>query len=176
MTCIVAVSDKTQVWMGADALATNGHLDKYKMSMPKVWERGEFVFGGAGSATMLQSLRATFVPDVSSYSDDYMYGHFVEQLREFTASTGQGSKLEFSNQMLIGFNGSIYKVMEDYFINKTQESYDSIGSGSPYALGSLTRTHGDPRKRITRALEAAVEHNAGCEGPFTLIHGGRKSH
>lgn len=175
MTCIVAVSDGRRVWMGGDSLATNSHLDKHVLSQPKVFVKEEFIFGVAGLARMLQQLSSKFFPWDVEHTDEYMYGPFTDQLKAFIDENDLQDQYGFLwGQLLVGFNGGIYKVQSDYLVIKSTLDYDSIGTGSAHALGSLASSRGGPKERITRALEAAVEHNAACGGPFNIISGAKK--
>jgi ATP-dependent protease HslVU (ClpYQ) peptidase subunit len=171
MTCIVAVADSKKVWMGADSAATGPGLDRWTMNAPKVWNSGPFVFGVAGNPSVMQTLKTKFIPVLSNQDPyEYIAGSFVDQLQEVLGPLGADSLL------LVGYRGRIFEIVmpQQYLVLEPKDNYASIGSGAPFALGSLRSSRGNPQKRITQALEAASTHNAGCAPPFNIINGGNK--
>lgn len=171
MTCVVAIWNGRRVFMGADSAATDSHsMDRWTLGFPKVIRKGDFLYGLAGDPTVLQGLRSSFEPTPAEYSGfDYISGPFINSLREFVENNQLNQGPYMPAQLLIGYQGVAYEIMQNYLVVKTQNNYASIGSGSSYALGSLAHSKGSPRKRIEQALKSACEHNAGCAPPFNYV-------
>ncbi len=75
-----------------------------------------------------------------------------------------------SSNFLIGTSeGRLYELLTDFQMSEI-EDYTSVGSGSPYALGSLytTRRWKNQEKRIMIALKAACVYDT-CSGPPYVI-------
>ena len=72
---------------------------------------------------------------------------------------------------LIGYEGRLFYLMEDYQIAEVRHGYNACGCGDFFALGSLYSTEGilKPKERILIALGAAQEFSAGVGKPFTIV-------
>ena len=161
--------------MGGDSAATGGwgeltiHLD------PKVFKRGDFLFGVAGSIRVSNLILFKFQapPPQTSNLDEYMKTDFIDALRECLKQGGvaaQDNNVEsMFSHILIGIAGKLYSVESDYCIVRSATEYDAIGTGGAYALGSLHATPKmAPMKRIKLALEAAEANMASVRGPFVM--------
>jgi ATP-dependent protease HslVU (ClpYQ) peptidase subunit len=172
MTCIVAVSDRKQVWMGGDSAATRG-TDRYILKQPKVWTAGRFLYGLSGNPIIAQRIKASFNPSPPTGKDpyDYMSSEFIDQFRDLMVDHDIGTLTDYPAHMLVAFAGRIFELWPNYLVMECKENYASVGSGSVYALGSLESSSGSPEKRITSALEAAASRDSAVAPPFTIIKG-----
>lgn len=177
MTCIVAIRGRDgKIYMGADSRVTYGRM-VYTGAQSKVVKRGEFLFGNAGNVVDAQVLHHTAtIPPVSEHQDplEYMINTFLPEFRRALKETGRMEKisdLEYSNaRFLVAFRGHIFDLGMDFDVFEGVGDVFSIGSGSPYALGSLESTSGLPvKQRIREALEVASKYDPGVAGPFEII-------
>lgn len=176
MTCIVALTNGQTVYMGGDSAAVdehNGFITTRKE--PKVFIRGEYIIGYAGSFRFGKVVEHSFnVPD-PIYTDinKFMNTEFVSALRE----CADDSRLDLSSddkdmgELLIGVHGKIFELNGDWHIGEDSNDFNCIGSGSSYALGSLFSTGKmkNQRARIEIALKAAENFSAYVKRPFTIL-------
>jgi ATP-dependent protease HslVU (ClpYQ) peptidase subunit len=175
LTCIVGLIDGDNVIMGGDSQLT--HPDNgYKIirKVPKVFVVGEFIIGICGSSRMEQLLRYKLkLPDVTTNIDEYMITDFVEAVRKCFTDGGFSKKddeVESGGTFMVAYRNKIYTIYDDYQLAESSLAYQALGAGDGYALGSLYSTPKMPSmKRVTLALDAAVEFNAWCSKPYTIL-------
>jgi ATP-dependent protease HslVU (ClpYQ) peptidase subunit len=174
MTCIVAVADDGNVWMGSDSAAVRG-LGLAVRRDPKIYRVGEFLFGFTSSFRMGQLLGYQFVPPehpVDCDSDRYMATAFVDALRDTLKSGGYARSEngeESAGEFLVAYRGKIYQVCSDYQVGENLEPFNAVGCGAELALGALYATKGmHPEERIIIALEASEAFSAGVSAPFLV--------
>jgi len=174
LTCIVAIKDNETVYIGGDSAGVAGY-DVQIRADEKVFLNGPFIMGFTSSFRMGQLLRYKFTPpqyhkDVDIYK--YMVVDFVDALRSCFSSSGYARKFneeESGGTFLVGFQGRIFSIEDDYQVGEVFEEYNTVGCGANVALGSLYSTVGMPaEKRIQLALEAAEHFNAGVRRPFII--------
>jgi len=180
MTCIVGLVENGVIYMGADSLASDtkgtsvlGRADE------KVFINGDFIIGFAGSFRVGQLLRYAFeAPDKPKKHDDmaYMVINFIDAVRELHKEKGslkREDEEEFhSVGLLVGYNGKLYSIEEDFDVGCPQDDYCCIGVGAQVANGAMYATRDmqmDPKKRITLALEAAARYDSVCRAPFVIL-------
>ena len=182
MTCIVAVKHKDKVVLGGDsALVDLSNGNKVKLNTPKVFQCFSYIIGYAGSARMGQLLQNYFMPsDPPENSNEltlHMVTTFVDELRALAEE--KGLRLDASNeeandfaQIIVGVNGRIFVIEEDWQASEWAYDYAAIGSGSSAALGSLYTTSKlgvDPEIRVRYALMAATEHTLTVSEPYHVV-------
>lgn len=183
MTCIVAVesineSDLREVWFGADSCVGGQHTRV--LGRPKIWKKGEFLFGASGYLRSLQLMGYTVnLPLPMDEQDPYHY--MINTLsgcvrRSFVDSGNLYRKdgiQKMDTSFLIGFRGKIYYMGTTFAVDDFINGYGAIGSGSSYALGSLYTTRNDtslsPAERLTLALGAASEYDSAVSEPYEII-------
>jgi hypothetical protein len=75
---------------------------------------------------------------------------------------------------LVGVKGRLFQIESDFQVGESELNFDSIGCGSPYALGSLYSTRNNekylknPKLRIEEALKAAAKFSAGVSENFYI--------
>jgi ATP-dependent protease HslVU (ClpYQ) peptidase subunit len=74
------------------------------------------------------------------------------------------------SELIIGIKGRIFIIEDDWQVTEYIHDYLAIGSGSPYALGSLySTTDLPPNERVQKALEAADQFSITVCQPFDYI-------
>jgi ATP-dependent protease HslVU (ClpYQ) peptidase subunit len=175
MTCIVALSDGANVWMGADSASVSGLALTLRRD-PKIYRVGEMLVGFTSSFRMGQLLGYKFEPPAQGDDqgiEQYMATRFVDALRETLKEGGYArneSGAESAGTFLVAYRGRIFRVDSDYQVGENTVPYDSVGCGAELALGAMYATGhlSDPRRRVEIALEAAEAFSAGVRRPWVI--------
>ncbi len=173
MTCIAGLVDGRNVWIGGDSAGVAG-LSLTVRRDPKVFRRGEFLFGATSSFRMIQLIQYSLdaPPQKTRQSvDAYLRTVFIDALRKCLSEGGYARKkdeAETAGTFLMGYRGRLFRVGNDYQVGEARDQYSAVGCGSDYALGSLYSTKGLPKGRILTALRAAEHMSAGVRGPFVV--------
>jgi ATP-dependent protease HslVU (ClpYQ) peptidase subunit len=173
MTCIVGLEADGKVFMGGDSASTSGwDLDISRFR--KVFRVGDFLVGCTGTIRMEQLLQYSL--EVRSRENDeddirYMVLGLVEAIRKCLKDGGfakvEDNQEKFSGQFLVGFNGRLYTVEQNFQVCSSASGFWAIGCGADFALGNLLATRGmEPRGRVMAALEAAGRFSAGVHPPY----------
>lgn len=177
-TCIVGLVHEGAVYIGADSAGVNGWLERQVRLDEKVFIKGDMIFGFTSSFRMGQILRYSFSPpDQYKKEDDYKYlcGRWVDALMECLKQKGYAwidNNRVWGGEFLLGFNGKLYRVENNFQVGRREEPFDAVGCGEPLALGALhimEKQKLGPRQKIKRALEAAERFSAGVKGPFNIL-------
>ena len=179
MTCIVGLIHEREVWMGADSAAISG-TDLAVRKDGKLFQRGPFLFGCAGSFRFRDLLRYRL--QVGAHPEgmdahEYLTTTFVDALRECLKAGGAAKRLDGDREnaddgwLLIGYQGRLFTLWSDYQVAEYRVPFAAIGCGMDYALGALSvlttlpLTLG-PETSCRMALGAAQQWSAGVRGPF----------
>ena len=188
MTCIVGLNAKGKIWIGGDAAGSDSTtMTRVVRKDQKVFKLGslngteQFIIGYAGSFRFGQLLRYKFTPpDKAEGADDYGYlvTEFMDGLRTAMKEAGfvkidDAVESLDESSAIIGFNGHLYSIEEDFQVSEMALPYCAIGCACDFAFGSLETgfklsKRMAPRKRIQLALEAAATFSAGVCPPFTI--------
>ena len=180
MTAIVGLIHEGKVWLGGDSAGSTNYMIRSRAAA-KVFRNGHAVIAGCGSARALDLLQYSLViPErlQSKSVDAYMRIDFIDSVRNCfkyggVATTHDGA--EFGSQFLVGIEGRLFTIDNDYQVNESIEPWAAHGSGIEYAIASLWTMHrtehlvNDPSARLHVALEAAANYNPFVRGPFTVI-------
>lgn len=141
----------------------------------KVFALGPYVMGFTSSFRMGQLLRyALDPPALSGDLDRFMCTTFIDAVRTCLKNGGwarKDSEQEEGGTFLVGVNGRLFVIHDDYQVAESVDGYAAIGSGDEVALGALYATADSPVppcQRLTVALNAAAHHNGGVRGPFAF--------
>lgn len=176
MTCIAGVVHDGKVYIGGDSAGVGGYSLSVRAD-EKVFVNGSFLFGFTSSFRMGQVLQYAFKPP-KRYSDksimEFMVTDFIDAIREAFKGAGvakKDSEVETCGNFLVGYEGRLFNIMDDYQVGEAACGYDAIGCGMDIALGAL-HVSGDvePNSRIRGALAAAEQHSAGVRGPFKILN------
>ena len=169
MTCIVGISDGSNVYIGGDRGSSDG-TSILPLTRPKVKRCGDYLIGYAGSQGIGELAHFIKLPEATRDIEKTLRTTFVSSLKSAIEEYGNASHLEDnSTDWLVGVNGKLFEISsEDWHI--AEFSYSAIGSGSPIALGSLHTSQNwkDQEKRIRFALQAAVDISPSCLNPIDI--------
>ncbi len=145
---------------------------------PKVFERNGMLFGVAGEIAIGQILKQVYdlpAPDGGQDPEQFAVQDLCWPLRKFLREQAPdllpaADDDELWN-ILVAVAGRIFRICSHLSVYEPAIGYDALGSGSPYALGSLASTEGrSANDRVDIALRAAERHHGGVAGPFTVLH------
>lgn len=175
MTCIVGIAHEGRVWMGGDSAGVDGMALEVRADK-KVFRNGPFVIGFTSSFRMGNLLQYALTPPRRHTADDvykFLVTDFVDAVRSCLKAGGYATAKdggEVGGAFLVGYEGRLFSVQEDYQVAETSTGFDACGSGGQIARGSLFSTIGQPPEdRIKIALAAAEQYNAGVRSPFVVI-------
>jgi hypothetical protein len=182
MTCIVAIAQGGTVYMGSDHAASD---DKSGWILsrkdPKVFKVGQYGIAFTDSFRMGQILQYSWVPPkytstkTNSGLDKFMRTKFIDSVKQAFKDSGfgtiGGSEEDTGGIFIVGVEGRIFTIDEDFHVGENVFNYMAEGSGGMFALGALhaTKNQKNPRMRLKAALEASAEFSMSVAPPFTYI-------
>ena len=176
MTCIVGLRQGNKVYIGGDSAGITTGWDLTLRADPKVFTLGEYAIGFTTSFRLGQLVRFRLKPPKPPKSRRRLYPFMVEQFAEATREclkTGgmatREKEAEQGGTFIVGVHGRLFIVESDYQIVEPSLPFAAVGSGAPYALGSLATSRGNPLARVRRALSIAEQFSAGVRGPFQVL-------
>jgi ATP-dependent protease HslVU (ClpYQ) peptidase subunit len=183
MTCIVAIAQNGTVYMGADHAASDDKTGWIlSRKEPKCFKVGQYGIAFTDSFRMGQILQYSWNPPkytptkTNSGLDKFMRTKFVDSIKQAFKDGGYGSIGSSSDEdtggiFIVGLEGRIFTIDEDFHVGENVVNYMAEGSGGQIALGALyaTKNQKNPKLRIKAALEAATEFNMSVAAPYTYI-------
>lgn len=176
MTCIVGLESKGSVWMGADSIGISG-MEIRTRSDTKVFKNEDYLFGCCGSFRMINLLKYDFLPPQNDYNintHEFVSTVVVDEVRRCFRDGGllkTTEGVEVGGTFLLGYEGTLFYIDEDFQTGTFYDGYASIGCGSQYALGVLyALKSAAPKRRIHKALETAEKFSAAVREPFIILH------
>jgi len=182
MTCIVAIAQNGTVYMGSDHAASD---DKSGWIMsrrePKCFKVGQYAIAFTDSFRMGQILQYNWSPPkyvptkTNSGLDKFMRTKFIDSVKVAFKDHGfgdiGGTDEDTGGIFIVGLEGRIFVVDEDFHVGENVVNYMAEGSGGMFALGALhaTKNQKNPKMRLKLALEAASEFSMSVAPPFTYI-------
>lgn len=183
MTCIVAIAQNGTVYMGSDHAASDdktGWIVSRKE--PKCFKVGQYGIAFTDSFRMGQILQYSWNPPkytptkTNSGLDKFMRTKFIDSVKQAFKDNGYGSIGSSSEEdtggiFIIGVEGRLFTMDEDFHVGEAVVNYMAEGSGGQIALGALhaTKNQKNPKLRLKAALEAATEFNMSVAAPYTYI-------
>lgn len=174
MTCIVGVQHRGSVYIGGDSAGVAGYSLTVRADS-KVFRVGPYVMGFTSSFRMGQLLRYALTPpepEIGADLEAFMATTFVDAVRKCLKDGGwlsKSSDREEGGTFLVGINGELFSIHQDFQIGRPVDGYAAVGCGDDLALGSLHTSRGrGPRWRVNAALEAAAHHSAGVSAPYVI--------
>jgi len=179
VTCIVGVQTDRGVTIGGDSAGLSGWVRTHRAD-PKVFKTDSYLIGFTTSFRMGQVIRYADLPKPLDRTGDdlerFLSTEFVDAIRKALKDAGwakKDSEREDAGTFLLGVNGRLFKICDDYQVGWSSDDYEACGSGWEIAYGALHVTRGlKPKTRVRRALEAAAYHSGGVHPPFTILTGG----
>lgn len=175
MTAIVGLVHDGAVHIGGDSAGTSGWSLTVRADA-KVFTSGPYVMGFTGSFRMGQLLRyALTAPEPDGDLDKFMVTTFIDSVRDTLRTGGwlkKENEREDSDPFLVGVQGRLFRVDDDFQVGETADGYAALGCGHELALGALYATEKSrmaPERRVRLALAAAERFSAGVRGPFAYV-------
>lgn len=179
MTCIVGMKTDSGVYIGGDSANTSDSGLQTILAGRKVFfiggEKNRMLLGCTTSCRMMQLLHYELqLPPYEEGMDveEYLVTKFVNAVRDCLNAGGFAKKEENREEggnFLIGYQGRLFEVQDDYQVSEPVNGYEAVGSGAKFALGALYATpHLPPEERIELALQAATYHNAYVRPPYLI--------
>lgn len=183
MTCIVAIAQNGIVYMGSDHAASDDKTGWIlSRKEPKCFKVGQYGIAFTDSFRMGQILQYSWTPPkytptkTNSGLDKFMRTKFIDSVKQAFKEGGYGSIGSSSDEdtggiFIVGVEGRIFTIDEDFHVGENVVNYMAEGSGGQIALGALyaTKNQKNPRLRLKAALEAASEFNMSVAAPYTYI-------
>ena len=174
MTCIVAIGDGKNIYMGGD----RGHSDTHTLvssTQPKIFDVGSYLIGYCGNSGIGQAVIYNFeYPAVGKTHniDRHMLKVFIPALRSFFKDNDIKIPEDDDNNagFIVGVKGRVYEIdISDFQCTEYEEV--SIGSGSSYAYGSLYTSIDLPAKtRVEKAIQSAINYSPTCQAPIDILY------
>jgi len=170
MSTVIGIVDNGKVWMGADSYATTSSGERRRIICEKMFMNGSYLIAFIGSVRSGQVLKPhSFKAPENIYDfPDKMVEQFKQKGCLSISSESQTSVQE-ANFLIATPTGKLFEVLLDFQMNEI-EDFTAIGSGSPFALGSLytTRKWKDHKRRILDAFEAAAVYDMSTGPPYII--------
>ena len=162
MTCIVGIVDKESVYIGGDSAGVSG-LDIHIRKDPKVFKKGDFIFGCTSSFRMIQIIRFSFIPPLLQDGKDifeYMCTDFIDELRKSFSTGGfkeTNNGIESGGIFLVGYKKKLFRIDKDFQVEETNDEFNCCGCGEDLSKGALFAMSKKmaPEKRIKKEIERA---------------------
>lgn len=172
MTLALAIEDGPRVWLAADSAATStaeGVYDQETVREPKVWTRGGWGFGFAGSwrvgALLRLDLDMPRVPRSVDAVERLVQLEFPQRVRAILSR--EDPEDATSTYLIVAARGAAWS---GTFWDLTRSSHGYAAVGVPGATMALAVTSRlSPRARALAVLSAAARHQANVRPPFTVV-------
>lgn len=178
MTVILGYRNKNNVYIGADSQGSSG-WDSRNRADPKVFKAHGILYGFTSSYRMGQILRF-HSEEVSCFSrggDVYKYvvTKLVPMWRRILGEHGFKStdnSVEKGGTFIIGIDGHIFSIQDDFQVAQHEEDYCSVGCGFSYALGAMSILDTldlTPEEKIKKAISSTINFSNGCGGKINIV-------
>jgi hypothetical protein len=178
MSCVVGLIEGKEMWLGADSQGS-GADDKYYDKSHKVFEKGSYLIGHAGSPRanqliqhgpspprLTQKRKDNLIKFMCNEFVNYMMGRFIE----CGFAKNDAGHIETEDAFIVAVDGRLFTVWADFQVMEAEYPYMAIGTGAPVALGSLFSSEGiPPELRVALALDAAKQFVTTVGGELVVI-------
>jgi len=182
MTTVIAFQGPNFAILGADSQITDGDRRIISPSTPKIVKIGKYLLAVRGDCRPGDVLAYNWKPPIYDGTDPvkFMGKKIIPSI--ITAFRANGYDFEkdgVSFGFLIAFAGNVFEIGDSLDISQSEDGIYSIGSGSPYALGTMTYaltfergiasvTIETATDAIHSALAIASKHDINTAGPFQI--------
>lgn len=190
MTCIAGVEHEGKVWIGGDRAWSNGETLAVSADS-KLFRLGPMLLGERGSGRLGQIAQHCLElhgPAAGHPKMHWLVRWFVPRLRRAlkehgalvvleSADTEMKSLADFpetgtegmAGEFLIGLDGKLYAIYQDFAVFRTACGCNAVGSGAREAIAVLAATEDlPPAQRVMKALQASTKHTPHVCGPFDV--------
>lgn len=177
MTVIVGLEYDEGVLIAADTQGSNGHIG-LERDDTKTFTAHGISYGFTSSYRMGQILKYHTEEVLSPLRETDLFGYVVSCLvpmyRRVLGEHGfkkNNSGEETGGTFLIGIDGKLFSIEDDFQVEHTVSGYNAVGCGYQLALGSMHSTENlmSPHDRVTFAVQAAIKFSTGCGGSITVL-------
>lgn len=178
MTCVIGMIKDDKVYIGADNVGANSST-KISRNDLKVFKKDDMLIGCSSSYRMINLLQYQLqmpLRDNKLTDDEYMYISFIESVRYLFKKGGYtfiNNNVESGGNFIVGYNGKLYEIQEDFQIEKPSDNFCCIGSGSYYAYGAMKILVENKllsaEEILTKALEVSEYYNPFVRKPFHIL-------
>lgn len=170
MSTVIGIVDDGKIWMGADSYATTPSGERRRIICEKMFMNGPYLIAFVGSIRSGQVLKPNSFKAPENIYD--FPDRMVEQFKKkgcLVVSPESQTSVQEANFLITTPNGKLFEVLLDFQMNEI-EDFTAIGSGSPFALGSLytTRDWGDHKRRIMTAFKVAATYDMSTGPPYII--------
>lgn len=170
MSCAIGLVSDDGIWFGADSAATTNDGEIRPITAKKIFRNGNYLFAYIGSVRGGQILYPEYFKPPKDIT--FLVDNIIEQCRkkECLGIDAEYQTAVHKCNYLIAHKNTLYEILVDFQINEISD-YTAIGSGSPYAFGSLFTTRklkASPEQRIKLALAAAANFDTSTAPPFVI--------
>jgi len=178
MTAVCGIVDGNgKIFIGADTCGSNYY--SYTVENYKVFTvNDKFIIGVCGVFRIIDLLKYKLdVPlqDTLKGDDDkFMRTAFIDSVMDLFDRNGINKVIDgicTGGNFLVGYNGNLYEILDDYSVLNCPKWGHAIGSGESAARGSLftTKNNKNSEERIKLALESAEAVVPSVRSPFTIL-------
>lgn len=186
MTCVCAVIEEGNVFMGCDSLMTDSYLNQYNLSGLKIVSypvsirnHDTLLIGWSGEMAALNALMRFKAPSSElvsqGFARQYVYNDFSQALKQhFIDEKLVDERNRFTGvetSFIIGLKGKIFYMFRDFSAYEPNDAIGAIGSGGPHAMGALAAlSRSTPENRIRKSIEIASKYDAQTGGPISVVN------
>lgn len=180
MTCIVALKTRDKIIFGGDGrVAVGGEV--HSLKHPKVWEKFGMLWGVAGNLRVMNIIQHHITIPKREYDSSLSAEKFAnkvvlrelrETFRELEFMKYDGGAEYINSRILFTVDGHIFFLDTDMSVTEFSSDYCSIGTGAPYALGSLYTTENwglSGEERVHKALLCAGNFSEMVAPPYNFV-------
>jgi len=134
-----------EAYIAGDRAGSNG-FTKMTCKDSKVFKKGDFIFGFAGSFRMGQIIKHKFdIPERGVHEDleHYIYNKFIKGLKKSFKDNGYGIEKNEDKNGDVGGNfiflieSRIFEMQGDFSILESKDDFTAIGSGEFHAMAAM---------------------------------------
>lgn len=182
MTCVVALEENGNVYFGGDSFCADLEDEIVDLcDSPKVYRCGKVLIGICGSVKcehVLERCAKTHIEKRKNITKDWIKNDFLKILQKemikskAVVTKESGIMMPDDSSFLIGVDGEILILQDDFSFYRSSRKFAAIGLGAPYALGalnSLVNFDIPPEEKIKLALKSSTEFSYYVREPFHII-------
>ena len=184
MTCIVALATDDDLFFGADGIYTATERKRPSLTSKLINVNNRMIIGVSGHVRMINILRSDadrFTFDTDLKGEEFITNWFIPQLMKvlednyYLVDCNQGREIKQSVLMLVGYDGNIYRIDDDFAVFQSGYHFDAVGTGDDIVLGTLyglwkSKTDMPASLQVLTALRAASLFNTKVGPPFEIWH------
>ena len=178
MTCVIGYEDSEKVIIGADSQITDDFGTKLISITPKVFEKNGVLFGTCNSLRVAQVIKYKFTIPERNDKDlfEYLCTDFIDSLAETLCQnncTIMRNDSIAGSEMIIGIDGQLFGIDDDFHIIKNSLPFFAIGHGKQFAFGSMLSLEMFPqlipKAKIELSLQSVSKLCSTVGGPIHFV-------